>query len=188
MIQTIDQIQTGDTLLVTNYKDFVSKTIVSTMKKYNKQNNINCPIVLSHSARFSRIAGKLYVFGSIDSGYKPWIFEKHYSLNDPNEGLVIMRRKVPLTFKEKMQTINYMMHLTTISFMYQYWALLQWLLLVYLKIDTFKEDSDKTTYCYEGELKCRKDLNPSNYGQTYKVPFHILINDPLYEIIYNNTK
>lgn len=188
MIQTIDQIQTGDTLLVTNYKDFVSKTIVSTMKKYNKQNNINCPIVLSHSVRFARIAGKLYVFGSIDSGYKPWIFEKHYSLNDPNEGLVIMRRKTPLTIKEKAQTTNYCLHLTTVSFVYQYWALLQWLLLVYLKIDTFKQDSDKTNYCYESEHMCRKNLDSTKYGETYKTPFHILITDPNYEIIYNNIK
>jgi len=188
MIQTENDIQTGDSLLITTYNSFISKTIVKVMRKYNKQRNINCPIVLSHAARFIRIAGELYVFGSIDSGYKPWLFKKHYSLTDPNEGMVIMRRKTPLTDKEKDQTTNYCLHLTTVSFMYQYWALLQWLLLVYLKIDTFKKDSDKTNYCYESEHECRKDLNPESYGETYKTPFHILINDPNYRIEFNNTK
>ena len=184
----ITDIQTGDGFLTTTYNNFVSKAIVYVMKKWAKKKGIQAPIVLSHAAGFAWIAGELYVYGSIDSGYKPWIFNKHYSLTDSNEGVVVMRRKIALTDAEKNQTINYMQHLTTVSFMYQYWNLLKWLILVYLNINLFRPDSEKTTYCYESELMRRKNLNPDKYGETYQADFFMLIDDPNYEIIYKNLK
>lgn len=190
MITTLDDIKTGDTLLCTDYTSFISKAIVKVMKKWAKKKyGINNPeIVLSHSARFARIAGELYVYGSIDSGYKPWLFKNHYSLNDPNEGIVIQRRKVPLTEEEENKTINYMQHLVAINLMYQYWMFIQFLLLVYCNINIFKKRSDDFTYCYYGEWKCRQNLNPETHTQTPIVDFFMLLNDPEYEIIYKNIK
>lgn len=184
----IDQIETGDTYLTTAYNDFISRSIIDVMKKWNKKKGYSNDIVLSHACTFVWIADELYVYGSIDSGYKPWLFKKHYSLDDPNRGSVIMRRKKLLSAKEERQTINYIQHLVTVSFMYQYWMLIQWSLLVFFGINLFRRDSDKFTYCYESEYMRRKNLNPSNYGETFQVDFHMLIDDPNYEIVYSNLK
>jgi len=199
MIQSINDIQTGDNFLTTSYDDFVSKSIVKVMKKYAKQHNIKSEIVLSHAAELIWIANELYVYGSIDSGYKPWLFRRHYKLDDPNEGCVIMRRKIPLTDDEKNKITNYCQYLVGVSFMYQYFNLIKWLVLVYLHINLFKLSYKiskllniiyKITYCYQSTFMCRKNLNPEYYGnyEDYMVDFFMLINDDKYEIIYKNIK
>lgn len=194
----INDIQTGDTFLTTNYKSFISKSIVKVMKYWGKKHyKIIKPIVLSHACRFAWIDNELYVYGSIDSGYKPWLFRLHYSLNNPNEGCIIMRRKQPLDINEKSKTIHYMQYLVTVSFIYQFTNFIKWLCLVYLNIDLFKISSyinkifgttNKILYCYQSEYMCRKNLNPENYGNTEKVDFFMLVNDTNYQIIYQNVK
>ena len=195
----INFIKTGDNFLTTDYNDFVSKSIVAVMKKYAKQKGIKADIVLSHAAEFVWIAGELYVYGSIDSGYKPWIFNKHYSLTGSTEGCVIMRRKIPLSIEEQNKITNYCQYLVGMSFMYQYFNLIKWLALVYLHINLFKLSYKiskffntvyKITYCYQSTYMCRKNLNPEYYNnhEDYMVDFFMLINDENYEIIYKNLK
>lgn len=191
------EIKTGDTLLIMDKKAFISKTIVKTMKKWTwkKYKVANPPIVLSHAARFAKVYDTLYVYGSIDSVYKPWEFDKHYSFEGDEYSIVIMRRKTPLTPEEEITTFRYIQNLTAVSFTYQYTNFIKWLALVYLNINLFKISDKiaklfgtqrKITYCYESEYMCRKELNPENYGETYQVDFFMLINDPNYEIIYKS--
>jgi hypothetical protein len=189
------QIKTGDNFFTTDYNSFVSKTICKVMLKWAQKKKIpialdskGSKIILSHACTFVWIADKLYVMGSIDSGYKPWLFDNHYKLNDPNEGVAIMRRKIPLTKDEENALTHEALHLVGVSFMYQYWNLIQWLALVYLGINLFKKDSDAVTYCYESTYLLRKKLNPNNYGQTFMVDLFSLTNDTLYSFIYTNVK
>jgi len=183
-----EEIKTGDTLLVTDYASFVSRMIVKVMKRWAKKKGYKSDIVLSHAGHFAWISGRLYVFGSIDSGYKPWLFENHYELDCDELGIVIMRRNEPLTIEEESKTTHFALHLVALSFMYQYWNFIQWLFLVYLNINFFRKDSDVVNYCYESEMMCRKNLNPDRYGETYQTDFFDLINDPNYQIIYKNLK
>jgi hypothetical protein len=188
---TKDQIHTGDTFLVTNPKDFVPRQICAVMRQwakkkgYDKLPDYNPKFIFSHAARFAWIAGELYLFGSIDSGYKPILFRRHYNFD--KDYYIVMRRKAALSDTEKDQTINQCIHLVTVSGLYQFWNFVQWLALVYLDINLFKKDSDKFTYCYEGERMARKDLNPENYGDTYQTDLFQLVYDPNYEIIENHT-
>ena len=195
----LSSIQTGDNFLTTDYNSFVSTTIVKVMKKYAKQHNIKSEIVLSHAAELIWIAGELYIYGSIDSGYKPWLFRKHYSLTGSTEGCVIMRRKTPLTEEEQNKITNYCQYLVGVSFMYQYFNLIKWLALVYLHINLFKlsykiskllNTINKITYCYQSTYMSRKNLNPEYYNnhEDYMVDFFMLIDDNNYEIIYKNLK
>jgi hypothetical protein len=150
----------------------------ATKKGYSKNR------VYSHAARFIWIAGELYLFGSVENGYNPILFNKHYDFTKSK--YVIMRRISPLSKTDQMLTTNYCLHLDTVSVMYQYWNFIQWLMLVYLNINTFKEDSDRFNYCYESEARARKSLNPSHYRSVYQTDVFQLLYDPNYEIIYEN--
>ena len=184
----IKDIKTGDAFLTTDYSSFISKAIRYVMTAWGKKKGYDTQTVLSHAGTFVWIADELYVYGSVESGFKPWLFRYHYSLIDPNEGVIIMRRKEPLTDKEEKQITNYNQHLTTVSIGYQYWNFIQWLVLVYLGINMFKVDSDNFTYCFESQLLCRKNLNPDRYGETWMTDYFMLVNDPYYDIIYKNVK
>lgn len=185
----LTDIKTGDTILVTDYNNWLSKTICKVMTKYGKQKGYKTDTILSHACTAVWIGNELYVFGSIESGYKPWLFRKHYSLTDINEnGIVLMRRKHPLSASDESALTHYCMHLNTVSIAYQYWNFFQWLAKVYLKINLFKQDSDNFNYCYESAYMCRKVLNPYSYGDTYMTSFFDLYFDPNYEVIYRNVK
>ena len=180
----INDIKDGDTLLVNN-GSWLSNTITKVMTKWGKRRGLPVKPMYSHAARFVWIEDKLYVFGSVDNGYQPWEFNKHYDWE--NGDFAVMRRKEPLTEKERKQTIHYMLHLDTISISYQYWNFIQWLILVYLRLDTFWNDSKKYMYCYESERECRKNLNPENYmGNISKTDIFDLLYDPFYEVIYKS--
>jgi len=177
-------VKTGDTLLV-NADTFLSKIIRKVMKKWGKRQGYPINIIYSHAARFIWIADTLYVFGSIENGYQPWEFDKHYDWEKSD--FAVMRRKKELSVKEVKQTTNYVLHLDTVSISYQYWNFIQWLLLVYLNISTFNNDRDKFTYCYESEHKARKNLNPNWYvGSVAQTDIFELLYDSNYEIIYRN--
>ena len=180
----LSDVKTGDSFGFRG-NSFVSKVILNTMKYWGKRHGYNVDKLYSHFGRAVWIANKLYIFGSIDSGYKPWLFELHYDweLDD----FIIMRRTKELVIIEEIDTTHFCMHLTTINLFYQYLALLQWLILVYLRINTFKNHpSNDFTYCYRAELMCRADLNPENYKQTSVVDVFMLRDDPNYEIIYSS--
>jgi len=176
-------IKTGDTLLVKT-DAFLSKIICRVMKRWGKKMGYDVKQVYSHAARFVWIAEKLYLFGSVENGYNPIIFTRHYDFEKSN--FVIMRRLKELSEQEALQTINYCLHLDTLSITYQYWNLFQWLVLVYLNINLFKEDSDKFTYCFEAERKARKNLNPENYTSVYITDIFHLLYDKNYKIIHIN--
>ena len=180
----INDIKDGDTLLVNN-GSWLSNTICKVMKKWAKRRGFPLTPIYSHAARFVWIEGELYVFGSVDSGYKPWLFHRHYDWD--NGDFAIMRRKEELSEEERKQTIHYMLHLDTISISYQYWNFIQWLILVYLRINTFGKDSDKFMYCYESEMAARKNLDPTHYpGDRSKTDVFDLLYDPFYEVIYKS--
>lgn len=176
-------IKTGDTLLVKGDR-FLSRTICKVMKHWGKKKGYPTDIIYSHAGRFVWIADELYVFESVDNGYNPRLFRVHYDWQDSD--FAVMRRKTPLSEAETKQTTNFCLHLDTISLMYQYWNFFQWLLLVYLKINTFNKDSDKFEYCYESERKARKNLNPDQYGRVNQTDIFDLIYDKNYEIIYRS--
>jgi hypothetical protein len=185
----IKDIKTGDCLLTTDYKAFLSKSIVKVMNHWKKKQKIVCTeATLSHAGTFAWIAGELYVYGSIESGYKPWLFKVHYSFDNVNEGDIVMRRVTPLTPEEENIVINYVQHLITISISYQFWNFIQWIMLVYFNVDWFKKDSDDFTYCYESQHLVRKHLNPDKYGDTYKTSYFDLVNDPNYSVIFRHEK
>lgn len=179
----IEEIKTGDTILV-NQDTFLSRTIQKVMKKWGKRQGWPTSPIYSHAGRCVWIEGKLYVFESVVNGYNPRLFERHYDLVESD--LAIMRRIEPLSEEEMVQTTHYCLHLDTISISYQYWNFIQWLLLVYLRFDTFHKDSDKFEYCYESEAKARKNLNPDHYGYVNQTDIFELIYDPYYEVIYKS--
>jgi len=179
----INEIKTGDSFLVRS-NAFLSKAICAVMKHWSKKNGYPITPIYSHAARFVWLADELYLFGSVENGYNPILFNRHY--NWDTDDFAVMRRKTELTHKEEDQTINYVLHLDTVSVSYQYWNFIQWLLLVYLKIDTFKKDNDKFTYCYESERKARKNLNPEWYGDVAQTDIFELLYDPNYEVIYKS--
>lgn len=189
-------IKDGDTLLVTNHKSFVSRTIVKVMRHWGKklvkrgiytQEQVDSLHIQSHAARLFWDRGLLYVYGSIDSGYKPWLFERHY--NWATSDFTIMRRKTPLTSTEAAVSFHFAQHLVAISLGYQFVNFLQWLATVYLGIrgfNTRKDDNDKFEYCYESEREHRKHLNPEWYGNVDQTDIYDLMLDPHYEIIYQS--
>ena len=181
-----EEVKTGDTILVNN-DSFLSRTIRKVMKKWGKKNGYDTSVIYSHAGRCIWIAGELYVFESVDNGYQPRLFRLHYPWNYAD--FAIMRRKTPLTAKETKKTTHFCLHLDTISLGYQYWNFIQWLLLVYLGINTFekrKEDNDKFEYCYESEREARKNLNPDYYGNVDQTDVFQLLYDQNYEIIYKS--
>jgi hypothetical protein len=182
----IKEIKNGDSFLV-NGDTFLSRTICKVMKHWGKKKGYNTTILYSHAARFCWIADELYLFGSVDNGYQPIKFRLHYDWN--KDDFAIMRRKTELSATEEKQTINYCLHLDTVSVGYQYWNFIQWLLLAYVGINTFKKGTnDSFNYCYESERKCRKDLNPENYGDVSQTDIFDLLYDPNYTILYRSKK
>ena len=181
---TINDVQLGDSMLRKDPKDFISRVICAVMLKWAKKQGYPKDLVYSHAARLIPIAGKLYVFGSIDSGYKPWIFELHYNWDE--DDFCIMRRKTPLTQEEQNQTTNFCLHLVTISRMYQYLNFIKWLMIVYLNINLFKKENNHIMYCYNSEHECRENLNPDSHLNDPKTDVFQLLYDPNYEIIYKS--
>ena len=179
----INDIQDGDTFLVRS-SSFLSKMICKVMTHWGKKKGYEVKPMYSHAARFIWIADELYVFGSVANGYNPLLFEKEY--NWDTDDFAVMRRKKPLTKAEKKQTTRFVLHLDSISIMYQYWNFLKWLLLVYLNINTFGKGNDKMMYCYESEERARKDLNPENYGIISETDIFDLLYDKNYEVIYKS--
>jgi len=179
----INEIKDGDTFLVRT-NSWLSKTICKVMTKWGREKNYLIRPIYSHAARFAWIADELYLFGSVANGYNPILFKEHYDWD--NDDFAIMRRKKPLSEKDRKQTINYMLHLDSISISYQYWNFIQWLLLVYLGLDTFGNDSKKFMYCYESERYARKNLNPSRYNDVSQTDIFDLLYDPNYEVIYKS--
>jgi hypothetical protein len=179
----INDVKTGDTFLVKS-NTFLSKAICAVMKKWGKKKGYNTSMIYSHAARFVWFAGELYLFGSVDNGYNPIVFNKHY--NWDKDDFSIMRRNEELSIKEINQTKNYCMHLDTVSKTYQYWNFLQWVTLVYLGLNLFTKDKDGFTYCYESEMMCRKNLNSENYGDVHITDIYQLLYDKNYKIIYKS--
>ncbi|MFA5049194.1 MAG: hypothetical protein WC516_09285 [Patescibacteria group bacterium] len=180
----LEDIKTGDDLFRKD-KSFLSKNICSVMKKWGKKKGYKTDLLFSHAARFIWIAGELYVYGSIDSGYKPWLFKNHYDWE--KDDFVIMRRKKELSSTEINQIINYCQHLVTISRLYQFANFIRWIILVYLGINTFNKQNDHVLYCYQSTRLCRKNLNPENYEKdTNIVDIFQLLYDPNYKIIYKS--
>ena len=97
-----------------------------------------------------------------------------------------MRRVNPLTIEEEDQAVHYLIHLDTISKSYQYWNFIQWLLLVYLNINLFRDDPNGFLYCYESTMKLRKHLDPLKYKDVYCTDIFQLLYDKNWEIIYRN--
>jgi hypothetical protein len=182
---TPQDIKTGDSFLIKG-TSFISRIICKVMVKWGKKKGYNTDLIYSHAGRFVWIAGDLYIYGSIDSGYKPWIFKDHYDWD--KDTFCIMRRKQELSPIEENRTINYVQHLVTVSLAYQYWNFVKWLLLVYVNIDWFNKTSDDFTYCYQSEYMCRRDLNPETHKEDYQVDIFELLYDPNYEIIYKSLK
>jgi hypothetical protein len=179
----INDVKTGDSFLVRS-NSFLSKTICAVMKHWGKKKGYNVDIIYSHAARFVWLADELYLFGSVDNGYNPILFNRHYNWDTDN--FAVMRRNTELSHKEEDQTINFVLHLDTVSIGYQYWNFIQWLMLVYLNINTFKNDTDKFNYCFESEAKARKNLNPDQYGNVSETDIFDLLYDKNYSIIYRS--
>jgi hypothetical protein len=180
----IKDVKTGDTFLVRNKKAWLSKMICAVMTHWGKMKGYPTNLVFSHAGRFVWIADELYLFGSVENGYNPILFTVHYDWN--NDDFAVMRRKTPLSDVEEKQTTNFVLHLDTVSVGYQYWNFVQWLMLVYLHINTFKKDSDRFTYCYESERMSRKNLNPAWYGNVAESDIFELLYDQNYDIIYKS--
>lgn len=191
----IQDIKTGDDFLTTTYNGFISKAIRTVMKKWAKKKCITIPktkdgkeIIMSHAGTFVWVGEELYLYGSIDSGYKPIVFKDHYSLTSKDHAAIVMRRIIPLNNKEMNKVIKFCQHLVTVNLLYQYWNFIQWCLLVYLNINLFNKDRDAFTYCFESTMKKRQDLDPMNYLDTEQTDVFQLLNDTTYTIIYTNVK
>jgi hypothetical protein len=181
----LEDVQIGDSMLRRDPKDFISRVICAVMVKWGKKQGYNTDLVYSHAAALIPISGLVYAFGSIDSGYKPWVFEKHYDWD--KDDFCIMRRKTPLTKEEQEQTTNFCLHLVTISRMYQYLNFVKWLMLVYLGINIFgKKENEHIMYCYNSEYQRRRNLNPELYPSSPQTDLFQLLYTPSYEIIYKS--
>lgn len=186
---TKNDIQTGDNFLVRG-DSFLSRNICKVMRKWAKKNGYSDDViknVMSHAAVFvvhKELPNIPYLYGSTESGYKPIEFEKHYSWE--NDEFIIMRRKKGMNNEQKAKTLRYCLHLTTVSILYQYWNFFQWLLLVYLNINTFRKDREAFTYCYESCYLTRRQID--TYPFIAHPDIFQLLTDENYEIIYKSKK
>jgi hypothetical protein len=178
-----EEVKTGDTFLVKS-DTFLSRIICKVMKRWGKRKGYDTSIVYSHAARFIWIDNVLYLFGSVINGYNPIEFDDNYDWKTTD--FAVMRHKPPLTDDEEKRTRTFCLHLDSVSITYQYWNFVQWLALVYLRINLFTKDSEKFCYCYESERMCRKDLYPQNYGDVNRTDVFDLLFDKDYEIIYRS--
>lgn len=184
----LKDVKTGDTLLVSNRRSLISRLIIREMKKWGKKKypEYAGEKVWSHAGTFVWIEGSLYVFESVDNGYKPRLFARHY--NWYSSDMAVMRRNTELTKDEEVRLTHFCLHLVTISLSYQFWNFIQWLVLINTGKNWFpkREDNDKHEYCYESAMECRKFLNPDNYGNVDQTDIYQLLHDTNYKLIYTS--
>lgn len=190
-ISNLSDIQTGDNFFVRG-PSFLSRGITHVMKKWAKKKNYPkylIDIVMSHAAVFvvhNELPDIPYLYGSTESGYKPLEFKKHYDWDE--DEFVIMRRVSGMNDVQKSEVLRYCIHLSTVSIFYQYWNLIQWLLLVYLNVNTFTKDREAFTYCYESCYLTRKEVDPTKYSYLPNPDIFMLLGDENYEIIYKSNR
>lgn len=190
-ISSLNEVETGDDFLVRG-SSFLSRSICHVMVKWGKQKGYDLQVialVMSHAAKFVRhteLPDTPFLYGSTESGYKPLEFERHYSWDE--DEFIIMRKVGGLSSEQKSKVLRFVIHLVTVSIMYQYWNLIQWLLLVYLHINTFTWDSEDFNYCYESCYLTRRELNPEDYPSTKNPDIFQLILGKGYEIIHYSKK
>jgi hypothetical protein len=178
-----EEVQTGDNFFIKG-SGLISDTICTTMIRWGKQQEYDTSRVYSHAGTFVWIGGELYVFGSIDSGFKPWLFNYHYDWD--KDDFMIQRRNIPLSFSDTNLVVHTCMHYVTVSLLYQYWNFIQWLVLVYLHINLFRKGSQDFTYCYNSTKLIRKALNPEKYNDEGLTDIFTLIYDPNYYTLYTS--
>lgn len=190
-INSISDIQTGDNFFVRG-DSFLSRSICHVMRKWGKKRGYSLDIiskVMSHAAVFvvhKELPDVPYLYGSTESGYKPIEFDKHYSWDE--DEFIIMRRIGGLNDEQIGKVLRFVLHLTTVSLLYQYWNLIQWLLLVYLNINTFTWDSDDFTYCYESCYLTRREIDSDDYPKIKNPDIFQLLTGNKYEVIYYSKK
>lgn len=191
MITSKQELQTGDNFLVRG-SSFLSKSICKVMRKWAKKKGYSKYLVdrvMSHAAVVivhTELPNIPYLYGSTESGYKPIEFDKHYDWD--NDEFIIMRRRNGMNDDQKAEVLRYCLHLTTVSIFYQYWNLIQWILLVYLNFNTFKKDREAFTSCYESCYLTRREVEPNKYPYLPNPDVFMLLGDDNYEIIYVSDK
>jgi len=191
MIDT-SKIQDGDRFLSAGTA-WISKQIIHYMTLYrdkfpvvNGVKNLLSGFVASHCATFFWIDGVLYLYGSIDWGYKPIVFTDHYSEND---SWIILRTKDGYTDGQKKLALNYAMVSMGGSTIYPYWALPMWIL--YVKTGwkwVLNGGGQKAQVCYKSVYQVLRQIEPYKYSLN---PLYVTFFDSIRsddQIIIDNRK
>ena len=150
-------------------KSTVSKLIIHYMKEYRDNGKFNIDkgiiellngFVPSHLATFFWIDRQLYLFGSIESGFKPILFKDH--MYDYTSFMII--RKSGYTIEKVSKGLKYAMTSTGKSSIYPYWRLPLWI--VYTKTGwkwPMSWGGDKAMECYKSTYEILREVFPEEY-------------------------
>jgi hypothetical protein len=173
-LQKVATIQTGDAF-ISHGTATISQAIEYFMEEYRKNFHVDPGVIklltdangkvmtISHCATFIWDAGDLWLYGSIDWGYKPIIFTDHYTEND---NLMVLRDG--LTEIQQHNLVVDAMKMTGEATLYPYWILAMWALYVathwkYLLSGGGHRAEDCFKACYELKraiLPDKYNLNP----------------------------
>lgn len=178
----LTKIQNGDRLLYAG-TSFISKAIIYWMRQYTKKFTIS-PSTLtllngfvgSHSGTLFWVNGVLYIYESVDFGYKPDVFTDKY--NDESNFL-ILRIKGGYTPEQAKAALAYAMQLVAVSVIYPYWDLIFWIQYITTGISwMLKWGGTKSEYCFESTYRILNHVLPDVFTKDSQViSFFDLVGD-----------
>ncbi len=159
-------IKNGDTGLFAG-TSFLSKEIIRFMTQYRNEFPVDKEVVAklkgfvpSHAGTFFRVDGVLYLFGSIEWGFKPIVFLDHYS--DADSFMVF---RDGLTLDQSHRALKKAMVMTGESTLYPYWSIALWIL--YIKTHwkwLLSFGGRRAEVCYESTYEIKREVLPEKYN------------------------
>ena len=165
----ISKIQDGDRLF-SHGTAAISKDIEHWMTVYRDNGKFKIDpgvlkllngFIASHCATFFWVQGKLYIYGSIEYGYRPIVFTDHYSDAD---SFLVLRSRDGYTASQKIAAFNYAMQALGDSTIYPYWALPMWIAYVKTGWKWFLSGGGhRAQVCYKSVYQVLKAVEPEKY-------------------------
>lgn len=177
--------ETGDRILV-NSRSFLSRSICFFMRWWARKKHLNPEYTYSHAGTILVIYGEVYVAESVENGFRIRKFDSHY-----HEGLdmIVVRCRKEYTGEELHNARHYAIYLQEVNNFYQYWGLLQWIILIVFNINTFGRGTKFSNYCYEGAYRIAKQTRPEEFPKNPElVTCFDLYNEERDKIVYQSTR
>lgn len=154
------QFRTGDRILV-NSNSFLSRSIQFFMRLYARKRHIDTQNTFSHAGTLVFIDGELYIAEAVENGYKLREFNKHYNL--AKDKIIVFRNGIPYTRDEQTMARKYALYLMEVNNCYQYWAFIQWIVLILFNINIFGKGNKFSSECYEATYRIAKHVRPDEF-------------------------